>query len=112
MPAEAHAQVTYTNVYQVHGVAAILTDSIIDQIDRHNLKAGYLVEGCNVDSFLQGFSTSVSGYWPLAPLPGVGGVGPAGGVTWNGSGTGVEGGIGVGAGHDLSVSTGYNWRLL
>jgi hypothetical protein len=69
-----------------------------------------------LDRFVHGGSLTSTGYVPLAGVPLLAGVGPAGGETW-----GKEGGtrasdfsttvgIGFGAGHQVGVMQGYEFR--
>jgi RHS repeat-associated protein len=71
---------------------------------------------CQLDQFVQGWGLTVNGYVPVVGVPGVAGIGPAGGETWgNEGGTsasdfGTNVGIGFGGGHNLGVMQGYNFR--
>jgi hypothetical protein len=78
-----------------------------------SVRAGWLNQRrdtptCNVDTFLYGQGNSVGGYVPFIGLPGVAGVGPSAAYSWN-SQNAVEVGVGVGAGHDVSYSRGYDY---
>jgi hypothetical protein len=85
-----------------------------------SLLSGWINQGrrpsCNaVNSFVSGPSLSVNGYAPL-----VGGVaGPAGAEQWgnegkditNGANTSTELGVGVGAGHNVSVTQSWSFDV-
>lgn len=93
----------------IEGLSASLEAGWIDQVSTPS--------ACQLSGFVGGNGLSTNGYVPLFGIPGVGGIGPAGGYTWGQEGgtklrdfaTNV--GIGLGAGHQVTVMQGYNWRL-
>ena len=74
---------------------------------------GSTTTGGQVDSFVSGASVTASGYLPV----GDGVVGPAAAETWGNVGRtsscdfATEFGVGVGAGHNLSLQGSYSWQV-
>ena len=77
---------------------------------------GSTPSACQIDQFVHGWSLTGNVYVPVIGVPGLAGVGPAGGETWgNEGGTsandfGTNVGIGFGAGRQVGANQSYSFR--